>query len=123
RRVPGHRGEPFLLRTRIAEWPLRCDCDTTRSDGRYGERRDGLFNRRSMLRLMAVVAALGLVAGACSKKSSTSGAKSVKIAFQGALTGGPAQLVVPGYNGAKLAFAQANAGKFGKLPVTIQLVQ
>jgi branched-chain amino acid transport system substrate-binding protein len=81
-----------------------------------------LFNRRSTLRLMAVVATLGLVAGACAKKSGSGGTKNVKIAFQGALTGGPSQLVVPGFNGAKLAFTQANAGKFGKLPVKIELV-
>jgi branched-chain amino acid transport system substrate-binding protein len=81
-----------------------------------------LFKRKSMLRLMAVVAVLGLVGAACAKKSSTAGAKTVKIAFQGALTGPNAQLVVPGYNGSKLAFDQANAGKFGTLP-KIVLVQ
>jgi branched-chain amino acid transport system substrate-binding protein len=73
------------------------------------------------LRALAVVTALGLVAVGCSKKSG--GGKTVKIAFVGALTGANAQLVLPGYQGAKLAIDQANDGKFGDLPVTIELVQ
>lgn len=40
----------------------------------------------------------------------------------GALTGPAAQLVVPGYQAAQLAVEQANAGKFGTLPVKITLV-
>jgi branched-chain amino acid transport system substrate-binding protein len=74
------------------------------------------------LRLTELVDVLGLVAGGCSKKSATSGSKTVKIADVGALTGPNAQLVVPGFNAVKLAFSQANAGKFGKLPVKIEVV-
>src|SRR5437867_1629586 len=76
---------------------------------------------RTWVRVLALMAAVGLLATGCSKK--TSGGQTVKLAFVGALTGANAQLVLPGYQGAKLAIDQANAGKFGKLSVTIELVQ
>jgi branched-chain amino acid transport system substrate-binding protein len=74
------------------------------------------------MRAAALMALLALVGAACSKKSTTTGQKTVKLAFVGALTGANAQLVLPGQNGAKLAIDQANSGKFGTLPVKIQLV-
>jgi branched-chain amino acid transport system substrate-binding protein len=78
--------------------------------------------KRGVLGTVALVAVVALVGAGCAKK--TAGAqKTVKIAYQGALTGAAAQLVIPGWQGAKLAFDQANAGKFGKLPVKIAFVQ
>ncbi len=85
---------------------------------------------RRVLRTLAVVAVLAMVAAACSKKTATpSGGGSssgggekqtVKIGFIGALSGDYKLLVQSGYNGAKLAFDQANAA--GDLPVTVELV-
>ncbi len=83
------------------------------------------------LRVLSVLAVLVVLGAACSKKTSGGGASSssgaankptVKIAYVGALTGDAAQLVVPGYQAAQLAFEQANAGKFGDLPVKIEIV-
>jgi branched-chain amino acid transport system substrate-binding protein len=84
------------------------------------------------LRVVSILAVLVVLGAACSKKNNsssggggTSGANktAVKIAYMGALTGDAAQLVVPGYQAAELAVEQANAGKFGDLPVTITLVK
>lgn len=78
------------------------------------------------LQVLAVVAAFGLLATACSKKTQggggTSGATTVKIGYMGALSGDYKFLVQPGFQAAQLAIDEANAGKFGKLPVKIQLV-
>src|SRR5436189_1036323 len=83
-----------------------------------------------MLRVLAMVAVAALVAGACSKKKNTTSGKTspgttatknVKIEFFGALSGDYKLLVIHGYQAAQLAFEQANAGKFGKLPVKITL--
>ncbi|HEX9312284.1 MAG TPA: branched-chain amino acid ABC transporter substrate-binding protein [Actinomycetota bacterium] len=87
-------------------------------------------NKKVMLRVLALVAVTALVAGACSKKkASTSGTtssggtttKNVKIEFFGALSGDYKLLVIHGFQAAELAFEQANAGKFGKLPVKITI--
>lgn len=91
-------------------------------------------SNRVALRVLAVVAVTALVAGACSKKSETTdqspsgGTTSapaektpVKIEFFGALSGDYKLLVIHGYQAAQLAFEQANAGKFGALPVTITI--
>ena len=82
------------------------------------------------LRVVSILAVLVVLGAACSKKNNsgsggTSGANktAVKIAYMGALTGDAAQLVVPGFQAAQLAFEQANQGKFGDLPVTITLVK
>ncbi len=74
---------------------------------------------------MALVAVVAVVGAACSNKNNggTSAKPTVKLAFMGALTGAAAGLVVPGFQGAQLAINQANQGKFGDLPVTIQLVK
>jgi branched-chain amino acid transport system substrate-binding protein len=89
-----------------------------------------LLTKRT-LRVLSVLAVLVVLGAACSKKTSGGGGSSssgaankptVKIAYVGALTGDAAQLVVPGYQAAQLAFEQANAGKFGDLPVKIELV-
>ena len=95
-----------------------------------GESKGGkrLRSNRITLRVLALVAVAALAAGACSKKTennTTSGSpgtttqKNVKIEFFGALSGDYKQLVIHGYQAAQLAFEQANAGKFGKLPVKI----
>jgi len=80
---------------------------------------------KAFIRLLAIVAVLGLLAAACSKKSNTSGGggsaqKTVKIAFIGALSGDYKLLVIPSEQAAQLAFDQANAA--GDLPVKIELV-
>jgi branched-chain amino acid transport system substrate-binding protein len=79
---------------------------------------------RTIIRLLAVVAILGLLAAACSKKTSTGGGggtkKTVKIAYVGALSGDYKLLVEPGEQAAALAFDQANAS--GGLPVKVELV-
>jgi branched-chain amino acid transport system substrate-binding protein len=87
-----------------------------------------LLTKRTM-RALSVVAVLVVLGAACSKKTesgggTTSGAtkKAVSIAYMGALTGDYAQLVIPGYQAAQLAADEANQGKFGDLPVTIQVV-
>lgn len=85
-------------------------------------------SKRTALRVLAAIAVLGMVAAACSKKTeSSSGSggtstKNVKIAFFGALSGDYKLLVIHGEQAAQLAFDQANAGKFGKLPVKITLL-
>jgi len=76
-----------------------------------------------------LVAVAALVAGACSKKTGTTSGgspgtatqKNVKIEFFGALSGDYKLLVIHGFQAAELAFDQANAGKFGKLPVKITI--
>ena len=45
----------------------------------------------------------------------------VDIAYIGALTGDYKTIVAPGYQAAQLAFENANAGKYGQLPVKITL--
>jgi branched-chain amino acid transport system substrate-binding protein len=82
-----------------------------------------LRNKTTVLRVVTLVALVAIVGAACSKSTTGSSKKTVKIAEFGAFTGPVAQLVIPGYQGAKLAFDQANAGKFGALPVTIQFTQ
>jgi branched-chain amino acid transport system substrate-binding protein len=87
-----------------------------------------LLTKRT-LRVLSVLAVLVVLGAACSKKtgggggSTSSGATKteVKIAYMGALTGDAAQLVVPGFQAAQLAFDQANQA--GDLPVKITLVQ
>jgi branched-chain amino acid transport system substrate-binding protein len=65
-----------------------------------------------IFRLVVVVGAVGLVVTACSSKNgSSSGTKNVSVAFQGALTGGAAGLVVPGYQAAKMAFNAFNSSQ------------
>jgi branched-chain amino acid transport system substrate-binding protein len=87
-----------------------------------------LLTHTRTLRVLAVIGVLAVLGAACSKKSNTGGTnssgtkKAVKIAYIGALTGDAAALVQPGYQAAQLAFAEANQGKFGNLPVTITLV-
>ena len=89
-------------------------------------------SRKNLERVLAVLAVVAVVGAACSKKSTTTtpggggssaGKQAVSLGFMGALTGAAAGLVVPGYQGAQLAVDQANAGKFGDLPVTITLVK
>jgi branched-chain amino acid transport system substrate-binding protein len=88
-----------------------------------------LLTKRT-LRVLSVLAMLVVVGAACSKKTpeggsttgSTSAKTTVKLAYMGALTGDAAQLVVPGYQAAQLAVEEANAGKFGDLPVKIEIV-
>ena len=80
---------------------------------------------KAFIRLLAIVAVLGLLAAACSKKSNTSGGggsaqKTVKIAHIGALSGDYKLLVIAGEQAAQLAFDQANAA--GDLPVKVELV-
>jgi branched-chain amino acid transport system substrate-binding protein len=88
-----------------------------------------LLTKRT-LRVLSVLAVLVVLGAACSKKTesggggtSASGATKteVKIAYMGALTGDAAQLVVPGFQAAQLAFNQANQA--GDLPVKITLVK
>jgi branched-chain amino acid transport system substrate-binding protein len=73
---------------------------------------------------LGAVAVFALLAAACSSNNnnSSSSKKTVKLAFFGALTGSAAGLVVPGWKAVELAVANANAGKYGNLPVTIQAV-
>ncbi len=88
------------------------------------------MKKQSFVRLVALIAVLGLAASACAKKTQGAGGgggtgggtKTVEIAYMGALSGDYKFLVQPGYQAAQLAFDEANAGKFGKLPVKIQLV-
>jgi len=86
------------------------------------------LHRTRKLRVLGAVAVLALVAAACSSNNSnnsnnsSSSKKTVKLAFFGALTGSAAGLVVPGWKAVQLAVANANAGKYGNLPVTIQAV-
>ena len=68
---------------------------------------------KKLLRVLAVIAVLGMVAAACSKKTESGGGgggetKNVKIAFFGALSGDYKLLVVPGFQAAQLAFEQFN---------------
>jgi branched-chain amino acid transport system substrate-binding protein len=91
------------------------------------ERRERALRSFRTLWVVSVVSVLGLVAAACSSSNNNTGGTSnkggtVKIAYQGALTGGAAQLVIPGFNAVKLAFDQANSGKFGNLPVKVEVV-
>jgi branched-chain amino acid transport system substrate-binding protein len=81
-------------------------------------------HRWKLLPVAAIVSVIALLAAACgsSSGSGSSGGKTVKIAFFGALTGDNAQLVIPGYDAAQMAVANANAGDYGKLPVKIQIV-
>ena len=80
------------------------------------------MRNKKMIRVLAAVAVLGLVAAGCSKKTATTsgGKKTVKIAYVGALSGDYKLLVEPGYEAAQLAFDQANAS--GKLPVKVEVV-
>ena len=80
------------------------------------------MHRRGALRLLAAVAVLALVAAGCGggNEGGGGGKKTVKLAFFGALTGPAAGLVVPGWKSVQLAIDQANAGKFGDLPVKIE---
>jgi branched-chain amino acid transport system substrate-binding protein len=91
------------------------------------------LSRKTSLRGLAAIAVLAVVAAACSSSnnnttpSGSSGGggaqKTVKLAFMGALTGAASQAVIPGYQGASLAVDEANSGKFGTLPVKIEIVQ
>ena len=89
-------------------------------------------SNRIALRAFALVAVVGMVAAACSKKTPTGqpsgsaggttappAAQNVKIEFFGALSGDYKLLVIHGFQAAQLAFDQANEGKFGSLPVKI----
>jgi branched-chain amino acid transport system substrate-binding protein len=88
------------------------------------------LSRKASLRGFAAIAVLAIVAAACSSGNDNNNGgggggneKTVKLAFVGALTGAAAQAVIPGYQGASLAFDQANEGKFGDVGVKIELVQ
>jgi branched-chain amino acid transport system substrate-binding protein len=81
------------------------------------------LRNKKMIRVLAAVAVLGLVAAGCSKKTATTGGgakKTVKIAYIGALSGDYKLLVEPGLQAAQLAFDQANSS--GKLPVKVEVV-
>jgi branched-chain amino acid transport system substrate-binding protein len=83
------------------------------------------LRNRMFVRLLVIVAVLGLVAAACSKKTDSGsggggGTKTVKIAYVGALSGDYKLLVQSGEQAAQLAFDQANAA--GDLSVKIELV-
>jgi branched-chain amino acid transport system substrate-binding protein len=85
------------------------------------------LHRKGTLRVLGAVAVLALVAAACSNNNngSSSGGgskKTVKLAFFGALTGSAAGLVTAGWKAVQLAVDDANAGKYGNLPVTIEAV-
>ncbi len=84
------------------------------------------MHRKGTLRVLGAVGVLALVAAACGGNNNEGGGggekKTVKLAFFGALTGPAAGLVVPGWKAVQLAVDQANAGKFGNLPVTIEAV-
>jgi branched-chain amino acid transport system substrate-binding protein len=81
--------------------------------------------RRTWLVLVALLSTLTLVAAACGEDEPTTGGggttekETVKIAFYGAITGELAALVVPGLNGAKLRFQQANES--GDMPVNVEV--
>jgi branched-chain amino acid transport system substrate-binding protein len=74
---------------------------------------------RQALRLAAyvTVAALALL----NNLNPASAQTDVSIAYIGALTGDYKTIVAPGYQAAQLAFENANAGKYGSLPVKITL--
>jgi branched-chain amino acid transport system substrate-binding protein len=83
--------------------------------------------RKSLLRLLAATAVFAMVAAACGgddgdgEPGGDNGDKeTVKIAFFGALSGDYKLLVVHGFQGAELAFKQANES--GDLPVNVELV-
>jgi branched-chain amino acid transport system substrate-binding protein len=69
----------------------------------------------------ALAVALSAVAVAGAMQSHPA-AQTVKIAYIGALTGDFKTIVLSGYQSAQLAVQLANSGKYGKLPVKIQLV-
>jgi len=82
-------------------------------------------------RLLATVAAVVVLSVACTGggtpdhsgiPTSAGSKREVKIAYVGALSGGNAKLVLPGYQAAQLAFELADQGKLGDLPVRITLV-
>ena len=79
------------------------------------------MHRKGALRVLGAVAILALVAAGCSNNNGGGGGgkKAVKLAFFGALTGPAAGLVVPGWKSVQMVVADANAGKYGNLPVTI----
>ena len=76
-----------------------------------------LRSKHMTSRVLVVVAVLGVIAAGCSSSSGGSSAnKTVKIAYQGALTGGAATLVVPGFNAVKMVFDQAMPGSSAHFP-------
>ena len=82
------------------------------------------MTRKGTFRALATVAVVAFVATACGNSNnnggSSGGAKTtVKLAFFGALTGPAASLVVPGWQSVQMVVADANAGKYGDLPVKI----
>ena len=85
------------------------------------------MSRNGTLRVLAAISVLALVAAGCSKSNNSGGSsggakETVKLAFFGALTGPAASLVVPGWKSVQMAVADANAGKYGDLPVKIVAV-
>ncbi|MFN2589302.1 MAG: branched-chain amino acid ABC transporter substrate-binding protein, partial [Actinomycetota bacterium] len=87
-------------------------------------------SNRFALRVIAAVSVFGLLAAACGGGGDGGGGggeggekQTVKIAFFGALTGDYKQLVIHAAQAAKMAFDQANEGKFGDLPVRIEFVE
>ncbi len=84
------------------------------------------MNKRSVLQLAAVVASALVLVGCGGSSGGSSGggssAQNVKLAYIGALTGDYKTIVLPGFQAAQLAFDNANAGKYGQLPVKISLV-
>lgn len=80
------------------------------------------MSRRSVLRVATTLASALVLAACGGSTGGGSNAQNVKIAYIGALTGDYKTIVVPGYQAAQLAFANANAGKYGQLPVKISLV-
>jgi branched-chain amino acid transport system substrate-binding protein len=82
------------------------------------------LHRRGAIRVLAAVGVRARVAAGCGggNEGGGGGKKTVKLAFFGALTGPAAGLVVPGWKSVQMAVAQANAGKFGDLPVKLEAV-
>jgi branched-chain amino acid transport system substrate-binding protein len=80
--------------------------------------------RKKWLTLVAMASALTVVAAACGGDEGGgdgdgAAKETVKIAFYGAITGDLAALVVPGLQGAQLAFKQANES--GDMPVNVEV--
>lgn len=80
------------------------------------------MNRRLASQVGMALASAIVLAACGGTNGGGSTAQNVKVAYIGALTGDYKTIVVPGYQAAQLAFSNANAGKYGHLPVNISLV-
>jgi branched-chain amino acid transport system substrate-binding protein len=79
------------------------------------------LRRTAPLIALVLIGSVGLSAcGSSSKSGGSSAKKTIKIGFQGPLSGDNAQLGINGENGVKTAIAEANAK--GDLPFTLALV-